>query len=76
LGRPGQPAECTQEGATITFVDGRGIELNTRMTLTKGTQQRLDNLAPVPPSSGGGQEPAQSGRITLPDTGDAGLAQD
>ncbi|MPZ49709.1 MAG: hypothetical protein GEU75_10530 [Dehalococcoidia bacterium] len=76
LGRAGPPPDCATEGAMITFVDGRGIQLNARMTLTKGTQQRLSNLAPVPPSSGpsAGTSSQTGPTITPPDTGNAGLA--
>jgi hypothetical protein len=72
LGRPGPPEECSTDGATITFENSKAQELAIRMTLTKGTQQRLDNFAPVPPSSG---EPPPSGTIKPPNTGDGGLTR-
>ncbi|HLF76229.1 MAG TPA: SdrD B-like domain-containing protein [Dehalococcoidia bacterium] len=75
VGRPGQPAACTTDGAAITFVDGRGRRLSTQMTLRKGTQQTLANVAPLPPGSVPATAPQTQPASTIrpPDTGDAGL---
>jgi hypothetical protein len=74
LGRPGLPDDCSTEGAIITFENSQGQQLAIRMTLTKGTQQRLDNFAPAPPSSGGAESSSSTGTIKPPNTGDGGLA--
>jgi hypothetical protein len=58
LGEPGQPAECSREGARITIRDGRGpegqgFELAWEATLQRGRALEIDNFAPKPPHSGG-----------------------
>jgi hypothetical protein len=79
LGRTGPPPECATESATITFEDQRRIPLAARMALTKGTQRRLSNFAPEPPSSGSGSSAGPMSQsqpaITPPDTGDAGFVR-
>jgi hypothetical protein len=52
LGEDGQPDVCRTDGTTIIFVNGAGQELFEKPTFVAGTTVRLDNLAPVPPSTG------------------------
>lgn len=53
LGPAGQPAACSKEGATLSFVDGNGLVLYEKLKLVPGARLELINLAPEPPGTGG-----------------------
>jgi len=49
VGGPNQPAACSRDGATMSFVNGRGQTLVEKRTLIVGVSQPFANLAPEPP---------------------------
>jgi hypothetical protein len=64
VGGPAQPAECSREGALLTFKRADGQTLFEKRRFIPGVNQPLANVAPeAPASTGGGATPA------VPDTG-------
>jgi hypothetical protein len=53
VGGAEQPAACSREGATITFVNGNGQTLVEKRTLIIGVSQPLANIGVEPPGTGG-----------------------
>jgi hypothetical protein len=76
IGLPNQPAECSQDNATISFAFGTNAEwrLTSTVKFQAGVTTELQRLGVEPPESG--ETAASGGQVRAPSTGSGGIAND